>query len=174
MPYVLNPKNGRVFKDGPGFAKIRGLVRISDADADKITGLRVSPSEAGGSSVDADSVSAAKKTVVKAVEKREPTVSIVVPGDVAQGMRKTVENEASAESSKSESSAGDFGGLTKDKVTVADVVAVADDKLAAFSNTVLNLTQPPKRSPAEIREQIIKIVGRLEEKRAKADSGASK
>ena len=180
MSYVLNPKNGRVFKDGPNFSKMRGLVRISDDDAAKIIGKQVSPSAVVGASVDAEAQASIKETVKKAaekakakapakeVEKPAPTVSISVSGDVAKDLQATAEAEAAAEAAAAEASGDAFGGLTKDTVTVADVVAVADEKLAAFSNAVLKLTQAPGKSAVEIREQVMKIVAKQEEKRAKA------
>lgn len=180
MSYVLNPKNGRVFKDGPNFSKMRGLVRISDDDAAKIISKQVSPSAVIGASVDADAQASIKETVKKAAEKArtklsattaeksDPTVSISVSGDVANDLQAAAEAEAAAEEAAAEASGEAFGGLTKDTVTLADVVAVPDDKLAAFSNAVLKLTQANGKSAVEIREQVMKIVAKQEEKRAKA------
>jgi hypothetical protein len=180
MSYVLNPKNGRVFKDGHNFSKMRGLVRISDDDAAKIIGKQVSASAVVGASVDAEAQAAIKETVKKAAEKAKaktpsvepekpkPTVSISVSGDVAKDLQAKAEAEAAAEAAAAEASGDAFGGLTKDTVTIADVVAVPDEKLAAFSNAVLKLTQAPGKAASEIREQVMKIVAKQEEKRAKA------
>ena len=176
MAYVLNPKNGRVFVDGPNFSKMRGLVRISDEDAKKISGGIVSAGAVIGASVDAEAAAAVKATVKKAIgkgkaepaEAPKPTVSISVSGDVAKDLQATAEAESAAETAQAEASGEAFGGLTKDTVTLSDVVAVPDEKLAAFSNTVLKLTQPAGKSAVEIREQVNKIVAKQEEKRAKA------
>ena len=173
MPYVLHP-NGRVFPDGANFAKTSGIVRITDEEAQRILGGTITPADVTSGRETALAEAAAKKAAAEAAAKAKAaasgggsgtTVTLSIPAETAQELQAKADAEKKAIEEAAAKNAA-FGGLSKENVTLADVAACPDDQLVAFSDAVLKLTQPPGKAAGEIREQLMKIAGKQEAKRA--------
>lgn len=172
--YVMNPKNGRAFINGPNFAKMKGLVPISKDVYEQITGCKVKVKEI----VEAINKEAGEKAVAKAIEKsvkvkdapkpvEAPTVEVKLAGTTVEQIRQDAEAEALADE-KAKGNSGMFADLSRENVGVADVIALPDDKLIPFAAQVLKLSLMPSEDPKKARERILTIVGKVEAKRERA------
>lgn len=172
--YVMNPKNGRAFINGPNFSKMKGLVPISKEVYEQITGCKVKASEV----IETIAKEGAEKAIAKAVEKvvkakdatnpvEAPTVEVKLAGTTVEQIRQDAEAEA-LEDEKAKGSSGMFADLSRENVGVADVIALPDDKLIPFAAQVLKLSLMPSEDPKKARERILTIVGKVEAKRERA------
>ena len=194
--YVLNPKNGRVFPYGPNLAKVKGLVGISDEDAKAIMGGVKSAANVVGQSLDAEAEIARQKAIERAKQKakkteqkppaaapqaaeaaapaasdgeqKPPAVSVTVPGAVVDQLKEQADAEKQAEVIAGAKADELWPDVNKNNVTMDHLNAAADDQLTLFANSVLKVNVPTDRPPAEIRQWLTTMVGRIVTKREKA------
>ena len=147
------------------------MVRISESDAIKIINGEKSPKEV----VEACAVEDKK------VVSEKSGAGVFSPRDYAKkdsSNNKTVEVFLSAHEAKKLSEENNmnkdkkeiaedngFGGVTKETVTIADVVSCSDSRIGEFAEKILKVQILPVYTPAEVRERVMNIVTKLEKKR---------
>lgn len=183
MGFVLNTRNGRVFDDGKNFAKMKGLIRITDEQAKEILSGKVAPASVVAGHVeqtqDARVAEAAKKAAeafktAKVAEKQPPAVTVALSPEAVENLENAVQAERDAEQKAIIQSGEAFGGLSKETVTIADVVAASDDELPAFAEAVFKINAAPGDKPDDLRQRLLKIAAKVENRRAKAEKQAGK
>lgn len=166
--YVLNTKNGRVFPNGPQFKKMKGLIPITEEMYQKILKREVTAGEIIGKAASVvEPVGAVhidkKPDVAKADDGAgddTPEASINIEAEIAERLKQEVDEEA-----KAAKDAGTAEGLSRENVTIADVIATPDADIHAFSRNVLSMNMPEDRPASFVREKVMKIVSKVEQKR---------
>lgn len=176
MGYLLNTKNGRVFADGPNFAKMQGMLRITDEQAEAIMAGRISGEDVLPRYADAADDEAVRAAIEKAAGQqageppaREPVVSITMSPEEEERLREGIREMEEEERAEAVERGDAAEGFSRDNVTVADVVALADDELAPFAKAVFQMSaNAGAESPDDLRGRMVKVAARLEKRRAKA------
>jgi hypothetical protein len=171
--YVLNTKTNRAMPWSPSFAKMKGLEAISEELFLKMNGLAAkpkivaTPGEATAASDAKGDTKTAKSDTPLSNVKETAKEEIPLSAPKGETAEERITREALEQANKEEKSleGADFGHLSKDNVTLADVVAVPDNQIHSFSSKVMKLTMLPSDEPSKVREKLLQIVAKVEKKR---------